>query len=92
MRIHPSGQFFPPVPARLSDRAILEATATSLGIAVLSATIATVLGDAGRGGTGALRALTMCFVTVVVQSRLVTFDMSLEEAAMAARRCGRSSR
>ena len=26
--------------------------------------------------------LTMCFVTVVVQSRLVTFDMSLEEAAM----------
>jgi putrescine transport system permease protein len=26
--------------------------------------------------------LTMCFVAVVVQSRLVTFDMSLEEAAM----------
>ncbi|MGL4488094.1 MAG: ABC transporter permease [Rhizobiaceae bacterium] len=26
--------------------------------------------------------LTMCFVTVVVQSRLVTFDRSLEEAAM----------
>jgi len=26
--------------------------------------------------------LTMCFVTVVVQSRLLTFDMSLEEAAM----------
>jgi putrescine transport system permease protein len=26
--------------------------------------------------------LTMCFVTVVVQSRLVTFDVSLEEAAM----------
>jgi putrescine transport system permease protein len=26
--------------------------------------------------------LTMCFVTVIVQSRLVTFDRSLEEAAM----------
>jgi len=26
--------------------------------------------------------LTMCFVAVVVQSRLVTFDVSLEEAAM----------
>jgi len=26
--------------------------------------------------------LTLCFVAVVVQSRLVTFDMSLEEAAM----------
>ena len=26
--------------------------------------------------------LTMCFVTVVVQARLVTFDRSLEEAAM----------
>jgi len=26
--------------------------------------------------------MAMCFVTVVVQSRLVDFDMSLEEAAM----------
>ena len=26
--------------------------------------------------------LTMCFVTVIVQSRLVSFDRSLEEAAM----------
>ena len=37
--------------------------------------------------------LTMCFVAVVVQSRLVTFDRSLEEAAMdlGARPCAPSS-
>ncbi len=114
----------------LADRAMLEATATSLAIAVLSATAATVLGTLAaialtrfgrfRGRvlfsgmtyaplvmpevitglallllfvalnwdrgfwtvTIAHTTLTMCFVTVVVQSRLVTFDMSLEEAAM----------
>jgi putrescine transport system permease protein len=114
----------------LSDRAMLEAAFTSLAIAMLSATIATVLGtlaaialtrfgrfrgrllfsgmtyaplvmpevitglsllllfvavDWDRGFwtvTVAHTTLTMCFVTVVVQSRLVTFDMSLEEAAM----------
>jgi len=114
----------------LSDRAMLEAAFTSLVIAMLSATIATVLGtlaaialtrfgrfrgrllfsgmtyaplvmpevitglsllllfvavDWDRGFwtvTVAHTTLTMCFVTVVVQSRLVTFDMSLEEAAM----------
>jgi putrescine transport system permease protein len=114
----------------LSDRAMLEAAFTSLTIAMLSATIATVLGtlaaialtrfgrfrgrllfsgmtyaplvmpevitglsllllfvavDWDRGFwtvTVAHTTLTMCFVTVVVQSRLVTFDMSLEEAAM----------
>src|SRR5712691_1738235 len=32
--------------------------------------------------TAAHTTLTMCFVTVVVQSRLATFDRSLEEAAM----------
>jgi len=114
----------------MSDRAMIEATLTSLAIAILSATIATVLGtlaaialtrfgcfrgrvlfsgmtyaplvmpevitglsllllfvavDWDRGFwtvTVAHTTLTMCFVTVVVQSRLVTFDMSLEEAAM----------
>jgi putrescine transport system permease protein len=114
----------------LSDRAILEAAATSVAIAFLSATLATILGtlaaialvrfgrfrgrvllsgmtyaplvmpevitglsllllfvalDVDRGFwtvTMAHTTLTMCFVTVVVQSRLVTFDMSLEEAAM----------
>ena len=36
--------------------------------------------------------LTMCFVTVIVQARLVGFDRSLEEAAMdlGARRCALS--
>jgi putrescine transport system permease protein len=114
----------------LADGAMLKATATSLAIAVLSATAATVLGTLAaialtrfgrfRGRvlfsgmtyaplvmpevitglallllfvalnwdrgfwtvTIAHTTLTMCFVTVVVQSRLVTFDMSLEEAAM----------
>ena len=114
----------------LSDRAMLEATWTSLRIAALSATAATVLGTlaavvlvrAGRfrGRTAfsamvyaplvmpevitglsllllfvALNAdrgfwtvsiahttLTLSFVTVVVQSRLLDFDRGLEEAAM----------
>jgi putrescine transport system permease protein len=116
--------------ALLSDRAMLEAAANSLGIAFLSATAATVLGtmaalaltrlgrfrgrlpfsamiyaplvmpevitglslllmfvaaDVDRGFftiAAAHTTLTMCFVTVVVQSRLVGFDRSLEEAAM----------
>jgi putrescine transport system permease protein len=40
--------------------------------------------DAGRGFwtvTVAHTTVTMCFVTIVVQSRLLSFDMSLEEAA-----------
>lgn len=114
----------------LQDRAMLEAAWTSLRIAFLSATAATVLGTlaavalvrAGRfrgrtvfSGmvyaplvmpevitglsllllfvaanvdrgfwtvTIAHTTVTMCFVTVVVQSRLLSFDISLEEAAM----------
>jgi putrescine transport system permease protein len=116
--------------ALLEDRAMLDAAATSLGIAFVSATLATVLGslaalalarfgrfrgrlpfsamiyaplvmpevitglsllllfvamDLDRGFvtvTAAHTTLTMCFVTVVVQSRLAGFDRSLEEAAM----------
>jgi putrescine transport system permease protein len=116
--------------ALLEDRAMLEAAATSLGIAFVSAATATVLGtlaavaltrlgrfrgrlpfaamiyaplvmpevitglsllllfvaaDLDRGFVTvsiAHTTLTMCFVTVVVQSRLVTFDRTLEEAAM----------
>jgi putrescine transport system permease protein len=44
-----------------------------------------VAADVGRGFVTVAAAhttLTMCFVTVVVQSRLATFDRSLEEAAM----------
>jgi putrescine transport system permease protein len=44
-----------------------------------------VAGDVDRGFwtvAVAHTTLTMCFVTLVVQSRLVTFDRSLEEAAM----------
>lgn len=116
--------------ALLNDAAILEAAWTSLRIAFLSATAATVLGTLAavalvRGGrfrgrlafsglvfaplvmpeiitglallllfvavdiergfwtvTLAHATVTMCFVTVVVQSRLLSFDLSLEEAAM----------
>ena len=116
--------------ALLNDSAMLEAAWTSLRIAFLSATAATVLGTLAtvalvRGGrfrgrvafsglvyaplvmpeiitglallllfvainvdrgfwtvTLAHSTLTMCFVAVVVQSRLLSFDMSLEEAAM----------
>jgi putrescine transport system permease protein len=116
--------------ALLDDAAMLEAAWTSLRIAFLSASVATVLGtlaamalvrmprfrgrlafsaliyaplvmpevitglsllllfvaaDADRGlwtVTIAHTTLTMCFVAVVVQSRLLTFDVSLEEAAM----------
>jgi len=116
--------------ALLEDRAMLEAAANSLGIALLSAAAATVLGtmaalalarlgrfrgrlpfsamiyaplvmpevitglsllllfvalDVDRGFltvAAAHTTLTMCFITVVVQSRLAGFDRSLEEAAM----------
>ena len=114
----------------LHDRAMLEAAWTSLRIAALSATAATVLGTLaavvlvragrfrGRAGFSAMvyaplvmpevitglsllllfvalnvdrgfwtvtiahTTLTLSFVTVVVQSRLLSFDRSLEEAAM----------
>ena len=116
--------------ALLEDRAMIDAALTSLGIALLSAAVATVLGtfaalalariarfrgrfalaamiyaplvmpevitglsllllfvaiDLDRGFftvTIAHTTLTMCFVTVIVQSRLAGFDRSLEEAAM----------
>ncbi len=116
--------------ALLNDHALLEAAFISLRIALLSATVATVLGtlaavalvrvgrfrgrlpfsaliyapivmpevitglsllllfvaiDFERGFwtvTIAHTTITMCFVTLVVQARLVTFDRSLEEAAM----------
>ncbi len=115
--------------ALLEDRAMIDAAVASLGIAVVSAALATVLGTTAaialtrfrfRGRlpfaamtyaplvmpeviTGlsllllfvavdldrefvtviiAHTTLTMCFVTVVVQSRLAGFDRSLEEAAM----------
>jgi len=116
--------------ALASDAAMLEAASTSLRIAFLSATAATVLGTLAalaltRGGlffgrvlfSGMIYAplvmpevitglsllllfvaldidrgfwtvtiahitLTLCFVAVVVQARLVTFDRSLEEAAL----------
>jgi putrescine transport system permease protein len=114
----------------LNDSALLDAASVTLRIAVLSATVATVLGtlaavalvrfgrfrgrllfagmiyaplvmpevitglsllllfvavDIDRGFwtiTIAHTTLTMCFVAVIVQSRLLTFDWSLEEAAM----------
>ena len=116
--------------ALLDDRAMIEAAANSLGIAFVSAALATILGTLaalaltrlgrfrGRLPFSAMvyaplvmpevitglsllllfvavnldrgfmtiaashTTLTMCFVTVVVQSRLVGFDRSLEEAAM----------
>jgi putrescine transport system permease protein len=114
----------------LHDRAMLDAAWVTLRIAILSATLATVLGTLAaialvrfgrfRGRvlfsgmiyaplvmpevitglsllllfvavsldrgfwtiTVAHTTLTMCFVTVIVQSRLLSFDTSLEEAAM----------
>jgi putrescine transport system permease protein len=116
--------------ALLHDAAMLEAAWVSLRVALLSASVATVLGTLAavaltRGGrfrgrllfsgmiyaplvmpeviTGlsllllfvalnvdrgfwtivlAHTTLTLCFVTVIVQSRLIGFDRSLEEAAM----------
>jgi putrescine transport system permease protein len=116
--------------ALLDDRALLDAASISLGIALVSAAAATVLGTLAalaltrfgrfRGRTSfaamvyaplvmpevitglsllllfvalnldrgfltvalAHTTLTMCFVAVVVQARLVDFDTSLEEAAM----------
>jgi putrescine transport system permease protein len=116
--------------ALLDDRAMLEAAWTSLSIAFLSASAATILGTLaafvlvrvgrfrGRVAFSAMiyaplvmpevisglsllllfvamsidrgfwtvtiahTTLTMCFVTVIVQSRLIDFDASLEEAAM----------
>ena len=115
--------------ALLNDSAMLEAAWTSVRIALISATAATVLGTLAavalvRGGrfrgrvafsglvyaplvmpevitglallllfvaidiergfwtvTLAHATLTMCFVAVVVQSRLLSFDMNLDEAA-----------
>jgi putrescine transport system permease protein len=114
----------------INDRAMLESAWVTLRIAVLSASVATILGslaavalvrlgrfrgrllfagmiyaplvmpevitglsllllfvaaDVNRGFwtvTIAHTTLTMCFVTIVVQSRLLSFDRSLEEAAM----------
>src|SRR5215216_2695243 len=69
----------------MSDSAILEAAVMSLAIAGLSLLLLFVAVDWDRGFwtvTIAHTTLTMCFVAVVVQSRLVTFDTSLEEAAM----------
>jgi putrescine transport system permease protein len=116
--------------ALLDDSAMLEAVWTSLRIAFVSATAATVLGTLAavalvRGGrfrgriafsglvyaplvmpeiiiglallllfvaidvdrgfwtvTLAHSTVTLCFVTIVVQSRLISFDISLEEAAL----------
>jgi putrescine transport system permease protein len=115
--------------ALAEDRAMIDAALASLGIALASATLATVLGtmaavvlgrfrfrgrlpfaamiyaplvmpevitglsllllfvaiDLDRGFFTIIMAhttLTMCFVTVIVQSRLSGFDRSLEEAAM----------
>jgi putrescine transport system permease protein len=113
----------------LQDRAMIDAALASLGIAVISAALATLLGtmaalaltrlrfrgrlpfaamiyaplvmpevitglsllllfvaiDLDRGFFTIIIAhttLTMCFVTIIVQSRLANFDRSLEEAAM----------
>ena len=115
--------------ALLEDRAMIDAALASLGVASISAALATVLGtmaalaltrlrfrgrlpfaamiyaplvmpevitglsllllfvavDLDRGFFTIIVAhttLTMCFVTVIVQSRLTGFDRSLEEAAM----------
>jgi putrescine transport system permease protein len=115
--------------ALIEDRAMIDAALASLGIALASAALATVLGtmaalvltrfrfrgrlpfaamiyaplvmpevitglsllllfvaiDLDRGFFTIIMAhttLTMCFVTVIVQSRLAGFDRSLEEAAM----------
>jgi putrescine transport system permease protein len=115
--------------ALAEDHAMIDAALASLGIAFVSATLATVLGtmaavvltrfrfrgrlpfaamiyaplvmpevitglsllllfvaiDLDRGFLTIIIAhttLTMCFVTVIVQSRLAGFDRSLEEAAM----------
>ena len=113
----------------IEDRAMIDAALASLGIAIASAALATLLGtmaalaltrmrfrgrlpfaamiyaplvmpevitglsllllfvavDLDRGFFTIIIAhttLTMCFVTVIVQSRLIGFDRSLEEAAM----------
>ncbi len=115
--------------ALFRDRAMIDAAVTSLGIAFLSAAIATVLGTMAALALARFRfrgrlpfavmiyaplvmpevitglsllllfvaldfdrgfftvvishtTLTMCFVAVIVQSRLAGFDRSLEEAAM----------
>jgi putrescine transport system permease protein len=115
--------------ALLEDRAMIDAAVASLGVALASAALATVLGtmaavvltrfrfrgrlpfaamiyaplvmpevitglsllllfvavDLDRGFLTVIvshTTLTMCFVTVIVQSRLAGFDRSLEEAAM----------
>ena len=115
--------------ALLEDRALIDAALASLGIATVSAALATVLGTMAAVALTRLRfrgrlpfaamiyaplvmpevitglsllllfvaigldrgfltiimahtTLTMCFVTIIVQSRLVGFDRSIEEAAM----------
>jgi putrescine transport system permease protein len=115
--------------ALAGDRAMIDAALASLGIAAVSAALATLLGTMAAVALTRLRfpgrapfaamiyaplvmpevitglsllllfvavnldrgfvtiiiahtTLTMCFVTIVVQSRLATFDRSLEEAAM----------
>jgi putrescine transport system permease protein len=66
-----------------ADRAMLEAAWMSFRVAATSATLATGLGARGFWTvTMAHTTLTMCFVAVVVQSRLGPLDRSLEEAAM----------
>ena len=113
----------------IEDRAMIDAALASLGIAIASAALATLLGTMAALALTRMRfrgrlpfaamiyaplvmpevitglsllllfvelgvdrgfwtiavahtTLTMCFVTVIVQSRLITFDRSLEEAAM----------
>src|SRR5262250_2162115 len=115
--------------ALIEDRAMIDAALASLGIAIASAALATVLGTLAALALTRLRfrgrlpfaamiyaplvmpevitglsllllfvavnldrgfftiiiahtTLTMCFVTVIVQSRLIGFDRGLEEAAM----------
>jgi putrescine transport system permease protein len=83
------------------NQQLLDAAWVTIRVAVVSATVATVLGTLAavaltRMGRFPGRTLfsgmiyaplahisfTMCFVAVVVQARLVSFDRSLEEAAM----------
>jgi putrescine transport system permease protein len=87
--------------ALLEDEAMLNAAWTTLRLALISATAATVLGTMAavalvRFGRFRGRSLfsgfwtivlahitfSMCYVAIVIQSRLSTFDRSLEEAAM----------
>ena len=53
-----------------------------IGLALLLLFVAVDIGRGMMTTTLAHTTLTMCFVTVIVQSRLLSFDWSLEEAAM----------